>query len=297
DYVNAGQRSMISRVIDAVMNRLNNKLDFAWQYKEYLYKGEIGRFKDILKENKLDERVSVDILRNYGEFKKHVLLRLHPDKGGRGEDFIFARELQQKMSSDIDIKGMIGEKAAEVEVVIYKAALSIKIADTVVDVLRVVNRPTVENVKQVVLGTVHVYGMYKGLSVYGLALVGLEATYQVYQGEYAEALKQVLITTVYMALPIVMGAGGLPHAGLIFTSGMTVYSLYHLMSNVHSLYIEYTSDENGVRSASGYGEVYSLLARTPLQYVYEFDSSRGEYNELMQEQEQPKGFEEVLNEP
>ncbi|RZI47610.1 hypothetical protein EDM53_01045 [Rickettsiales endosymbiont of Peranema trichophorum] len=193
------------------------------------------------------------------------------------------------MSSDIDIKGMIGEKAAEVEVVMYKAALSIKIADTVVDVLRVVNRPTVENVKQVVLGTVHVYGMYKGLNVYGLALVGLEATYQVYQGEYAEALKQVLITTVYMALPIVMGAGGLPYAGLIFTSGMTVYSLYHLMSNVHSLYIEYTSDENGVRSASGYGEVYSLLARTPLQYVYEFDSSRGEYDELMQEQEQSEG--------
>ncbi|RZI45392.1 NACHT domain-containing protein, partial [Rickettsiales endosymbiont of Peranema trichophorum] len=28
DYMNAGQRSMISRVIDAVMNRLNNKLDF-----------------------------------------------------------------------------------------------------------------------------------------------------------------------------------------------------------------------------------------------------------------------------
>ncbi|WP_165379668.1 hypothetical protein, partial [Rickettsiales endosymbiont of Peranema trichophorum] len=261
----------------------------AWQYKEYLYKGEIGRFKDILKENKLGETVSVDILRNYGEFKKHVLLRLHPDKGGRGEDFIFARELQQKMSSDIDIKGMIGEKAAEVEVVMYKAALSIKIADTVVDVLRVVNRPTVENVKQVVLGTVHVYGMYKGLSVYGLALVGLEATYQVYQGEYAEALKQVLITTVYMALPIVMGAGGLPYAGLIFTSGMTVYSLYHLMSNVHSLYTEHTSDDNVAKSSEAYASLYSLLACTPLQYVYEFDSSRGEHNELMQEQEQSEG--------
>ncbi|RZI45791.1 ankyrin repeat domain-containing protein [Rickettsiales endosymbiont of Peranema trichophorum] len=288
------EKITMSSTINSVIEELSNKLDIAWKYKQFVYKAEISRFNEILQGNNLDASTSVDILRNYGEFKKGVLLKLHPDKGGKAEDFAFARELQQKMSSDVDIKGIIAEKVAKVEVAMYKATVGIKVADTVVDVLRAVNQPTLENGKKVVFDMVNVYGMYKGLNGYGLVIGGLEAGYQAYQGEYGEAVKHLAIAGAYMVLPTVMGATGLPYAGLFFAAGMTSYSGYHLMWNVYSLYIEYTCEENAARSESAYGEVYNLLERSPLQYIYGFDSFREEDEGLMEGGEEAQGLQEAL---
>ncbi|RZI47764.1 ankyrin repeat domain-containing protein [Rickettsiales endosymbiont of Peranema trichophorum] len=256
-------------------------------YRMVIYRHEISKFLEILERNdiKLDLAktlpIRLDILRNYGEFKKSILLKLHPDKGGKAEDFAFAKELQQKMNADIDINRITAEKAAKVQVAMYKAALGIKVADTVVGVLRGVNQPTLENGKKLVFDSVHIYGMYKGLNGYGLAIGGLEAGYQAYQGEYAEAIKYLAITGAYMALPMVMAATGMPYAGLVFASSMTVYSAYHLMHNTHTLYIEYTSEDNPAKSSEAYTNLYSSLVQTPL---HEFGATGEDNVEIAQEQ-------------
>ncbi|RZI47377.1 ankyrin repeat domain-containing protein [Rickettsiales endosymbiont of Peranema trichophorum] len=283
-----GSNGISSKHLDLAQNgiiqKILHKLDLIWKCRQLVYKSEIARFNGILKENNLDETTSIDIFRNYAEFKKSVLLKLHPDKGGKVGDFAFARELQQKMTSDVDIDVVIAEKAAKAQVILYKAALSIKVSDTVVDVLRAVNQPTLKNAKKLMLGAVHIYGMCKGFNGYSLAIGGVEAAYQVYQGEYTVAVKHLGITGVYMALPMVMAVTGLPYVGLVFTVGITAYSTYHLMSNTHALYVEYTSDDNAARSASAYGEFYTLLSQTPLQYIYEFETIRVDQAELVVEE-------------
>ncbi|WP_165379574.1 ankyrin repeat domain-containing protein [Rickettsiales endosymbiont of Peranema trichophorum] len=247
-------------------------------YLVVTYRHEINKFFEILERNDIKSAttlpITLDILWDHGEFKKQVLFPLHPDKGGNAQDFAFVRELQQKMKADIDIHTIIAEKAQKAQVWLYKATVGIKAADTVVDVLRAVNQPTIENGKRLVFDAVHLYGMYNGLNGYSLAIGGLEASYQIYHGEYVEALKQALTTGAYMALPMVMAASGIPYSGVIFAVGMTTYSAYHFVSKAQALYVEYTSQDNGAKSAEAYTQLYSSLAQTPLQYVYDFESSR-----------------------
>ncbi|RZI47005.1 NACHT domain-containing protein [Rickettsiales endosymbiont of Peranema trichophorum] len=289
------QKITMSSTISSFIEKLSNKLDIIWKYKQYLHKAEITRFHEILKRNSLDETTSLDTLRDDTEFKKSVLLKLHPDKGGKAEDFVFARELQQKMNSDVDINAIIAEKAQKIQMTLYKTSLGVKVADTVVDVLRAVNQPTLENGKKVVFDTVHLYGMCKGLNGYGLAVGALEASYQVYQGEYTEAVKHLLITGAYMALPMVMAATGVPYAGLLFAVVMTAYSGYHLVSNTHALYVEYTSEDNAAKSSEAYAYLYDALVKTPLHCVYESEApSISVENDVPMTDEQASSLQEAV---
>ncbi|WP_165379571.1 hypothetical protein, partial [Rickettsiales endosymbiont of Peranema trichophorum] len=296
------EKITVSSTISSIIEKLSNKLDIAWKYKLRLHKAEITRFNEILQENGVDVTESLNLLRDPRDLKNKVLSKLHPDAKLRlypdqkpdGEDFVFVKELEQKMNSDVDINTIIAEKAAKVQVAMYKTTLGIKVSDTVVDVLRAVNQPTLKNGKQLVFDTAHLYGVYKGLNGYGLAIGGLEASYQVYQGAYLEALKHVAITGAYMALPTAMAAAGIPYGSLVLVASMTAYSGYHLMSNVHSLYIEYTGEDNAAKSSEAYANLYSSLAGTPLQYIYEFDTHGGDNMELRQEQPKQQTLQEVL---
>ncbi|WP_165379520.1 hypothetical protein [Rickettsiales endosymbiont of Peranema trichophorum] len=289
------QKTKVSSTITSIIEKLTNKLDVIWKYKLCLHKADIARFSQILKDNDLGTLTSLDILRDEAKFKKSVLLKLHPDKGGKAEDFAFVRGLQEKMKADIDINAIIAEKAAKIQVAMYKASLGIKVADTVVDVLRVVNKPTFENSKELVLDVAHLYGMYKGLNGYGLAIGTLEATYQAYQGEYAEALKHVVITGAYMTLPVVMAATGVPYASLAFAVVMTAYSGYHLLYNVHSLYTECTSDDNAAKSSEVDVYLYNTLVKTPLEYVYESEPhSVAVENDVQLTDEQASSLQEAV---
>ena len=93
-----------------------------------------------------------------------------------------------------------------------------------------------------------------------------------------------------MVLPVAMTAVGVPYAGFIFTAGMTVYSGYHLVFNTQALYTEYTSDDNVAKSAEAYTQLYSVLAQTPLQYVYDFENSRDSNEDSL---EQASSLQEV----
>ncbi|RZI47451.1 hypothetical protein EDM53_01725 [Rickettsiales endosymbiont of Peranema trichophorum] len=158
--------------------------------------------------------------------------------------------------------------------VVYKTAIGVKVADTIVDVLRVVNHPTIYNVKKVLLDTVHIYSMYTCLGLYTITVGGLEVSYQLHQGEYTEALKQIAIMGSYVALNVALhlaiAAPGLQYVGLTFAMGITFCGAYQAMFNAHDLYAEYTSEYNAIKSASAYAELYELLAHSPLQYVYDF---------------------------
>ncbi|RZI47388.1 hypothetical protein EDM53_02150 [Rickettsiales endosymbiont of Peranema trichophorum] len=151
----------------------------------------------------------------------------------------------------------------------------------------------VEILKLLLEKRVQVYGMYKGLNSYGLAIGALEAGHQVYEGEYTEAIKHLAITGAYIGLPMVMATAGVPYAGVIFVVGITAYSAYHLVSNTHALYMEYTSENNPVKSSEAYAYLYATLVKAPLQYVYESEAPSiavENHRELIQEEEYSLDF-------
>ncbi|WP_165379674.1 hypothetical protein [Rickettsiales endosymbiont of Peranema trichophorum] len=253
---------------------------------KYLFKKEVAAVQEKLKSVLLAHNVheAPDLLGTAQDFRRETF-QFHPDKGGNKEIFTAAMNCRE------EVNRIAAKKALEVQVGMYKATFVMKASDTVVGVLMWLNQPTPENAKKVVLDTVHVYGMYKGLNGYGIVTGGLEAAYQAYKGEYSTAAMQVVMTGVYMGLPYAMVAAGVPQIGLIaFGALMTGY---HLASHSHSLYTEYTSHENAVKSAASYADFYRFLAKTPLQYVYKFDTSaEGQSNvELIQEQQEH--FQEV----
>ena len=268
-----------------LLNKLFNKQeinlekqdnDISWQYKKVLYAGEIREFNMILQKYNIDR--TIDVLKDCSDFKKSVLLKLHPDKGGNREDFVFAKQLEEKFSKDIDVRSVIYEKIQKIQPYLYKTGVGLKVLDMAVDSMRLINEPTVENTKKIVFDTTYLYGMYKGVNSYSIAVSAIEASYQVHNGEYYQGLTQVATTALYMAVPTVIGYVGIPYVGFLYGVGMTVYTGYNVMFNSYSLYQKYMSEENELRSAIAYRGLFKFISDSPLQYIYDFGDDVRSYN-------------------
>jgi len=107
----------------------------------------------------------------------------------------------------------------------------------------------------------------------------IDASYQIYQGEYYQALKQVVTAVGYMAVPTVLGyVVGIPYIGFLCIGGMTAYAGYSVMINSHSFYQEYMSEENELKSAVAYRDLFKLISESLLQHIYDFDDSVRSYD-------------------
>jgi hypothetical protein len=250
-----------------------------WYAKRVVYKQDIGKFSEILKSNNISK--SIDVLRNDAEFKKTVLIKLHPDKGGREEDFIFVRGLQEKINSKVDIVQLINDKLIAAQHTIYKANVGFKVLDISTDVLRVVHEPTSTNAIKGLVDATYLYVMYKGFNGYSLAISGAEVASQIYQGEYQAAMKHAATTAAYMALPSI-GYVGVP-LGVAYGAGMVVYTGYNGILNTYSFYQEYNGPDSELRSSIAYKDLAESLSNSPLQWIYDFEGMA-------------KGYEVKLNE-
>ncbi|KKB96309.1 Lipase (class 3), partial [Candidatus Arcanobacter lacustris] len=71
-----------------------------WPFKKMYYHEEVSVFNRILSENRID--ASIDIINNPSEFKRKVLLKLHPDKGGNDAEFKSIQNIKELLNSDIN---------------------------------------------------------------------------------------------------------------------------------------------------------------------------------------------------
>ena len=181
---------------------------------------------------------SIDVLRDSREFKKSILVKLHPDKGGCVEDFKFVKNLEEELNSEISINRVLGGKLADLQAGMHSASIGLKMLDGTVDFARLVYEPTVNNVKSVVLDVAYMHGMYYGGNSYSAALVGGEVLYHAYNGAYEQALKQAASSMVYLTIPQVLSYIANPYLGFAYSAGITAYTTYGALSNAYGFYLE-----------------------------------------------------------
>ena len=137
----------------------------------------------------------------------------------------------------------------KINFLLHIATIGLKILDTAVDSMRLVSEPTAANAKKVVLDSAYLYFTYSGVNGYSAAVASIEASYQLYQGEYQDALKVVASTAGYMSLSYALAYVGMPYLSFAYGVGMLVYVAYNAISNANSLYQEKFKLEGVERSA------------------------------------------------
>ena len=258
-----------------LIKRVTEKLDITWQYKRVVYRQDVKQFNDIVSDYGFKTSdglpASINVLKYPIELKKSVLFKLHPDKGGLQEDFVFVKSLEEKFNKDVDVKRIIDDKIQTIQLMIYKANIGFKILDTVVDSSRLVYEPTFQNTKKVALDSTYLYSMYWGVNRFAAVITGSEALYQTYIGEYAQAFKTVATTIAYMSLPKLLTYTAVPHLGLAYGIGMAAYNGYSAVTNSYLFYLEKSSNvESMLRSTIAYKNLMQILSESPLQQLYDF---------------------------
>lgn len=251
------------------------QLDIIWQFKKIYYYQEVNQFNEMLKAYNIDN--FVDVLRNPSDFRK-VLLKLHPDKGGNPQDFIFVKDLQEKFSADLNIEKMLEDNIKLAQVFAHKTTFGFKILDSVVDSARLIYEPTLDNAKKLALDTTYIYSMQYGVNGYSSFIGIIDMTYKAYQGEIGQAIMQGVTTIGYMAIPYVISFTKIPYIGFIYSSAMAIYTGYSAITNAHSFCLECYSKDSALKSITAYKNVAEALSNTPLQLVYDFLSISKEYS-------------------
>ena len=207
-----------------------------WYVKQVVYHQDISKFSEILENYGIHQ--SIDVLRNDAEFKKTVLLKLHPDKGGKEEDFVFVQGLKEKISGNLDVSQLINDKFQAVHHTIYKANLGFKVLDSSTDVLRALHKPTAENITKAAIDCVYLFAAYQGIYWHVMLSSGAETAIQVYQGEYIAALQNLAVVSVYAILQTASYSASLP---LIFPYEFLALgcTACKAIANAHEFYVEY----------------------------------------------------------
>ncbi|MCT4635268.1 MAG: NACHT domain-containing protein [Rickettsiales bacterium] len=264
-----------SFMLSSFVGYLFNGVDVAWQVKKFIYYQDILKFNAILKNNGIDQ--SINILKDYSYFRKSILLKLHPDKGGKTEDFAFVKDLQEKFTKDLDIDKLLNDKIQEVQPLTYKTTIGFKIIDTAVDTARLLYEPTLDNTKKLALDTTYIYSLYSGVNGYSIYINAVDIFYKSYHGEYVQAAQQAASTAFYMALPSMLEFTEVPYIGFAYGASMAVYNGYIAITNAYSFYLDYNSKKSELKSAIAYRDITKTLSIWPLQQFYDFAKVSKEY--------------------
>ena len=262
-----GQLSINYAYLSPIFGLMFDQFELTSKFKQMVYFREISKFHSILQSYGLDP--SIEYIKNPTHFKK-VMLKLHPDKGGNTEDFIFAKNLQEKLNADLDIKEIIGKKIQTIKPFIYKVNMGFKVFDTALDTTRLICIPTTDNAKKVLIDSTYLYSMYSGINGITTIINGADIAYKVYKGEYSQALTQGLTTVGYMLIPAAISFVAIPYVGFIYGTTLTIYSGYGAITNAYSFYQEYYEENSGLRSITAYKNLYHILSNSSLQSIYDF---------------------------
>ena len=268
------------------------QLDINWQFEKLHHLSDIWKYETI--KAKYGISASFDIFRgSNSNFRKSVLLKLHPDKNpGKqdcNDDFIFVTNLREEISKPFNVQKYVNEKFQAIQPIIYKTNLGFKALDTVIDATRLVYVPTIDNAKKILIDTTYLYNMYSGVNGFSTIINGADVAYKIYQGEYSQALTQALTTALYMLVPAALSFIAIPYFGFMYGVTLTIYSGYGAINNAYSFYQEYYEKNFGLKSITVYKNLFESLSNSPLQYTYDFISKAKEYeiklNNIKLEQE------------
>ncbi|KKB96310.1 hypothetical protein SZ25_00599 [Candidatus Arcanobacter lacustris] len=125
---------------------------------------------------------------------------------------------------------------------IHETSIGVKIFDTTLDSIRLLNKPTFENGHSVVMDAVQLYNMYFGSNVVTISITASDFVFKLYQGQYYKAISSL----PFIALPSIIQYSlkntdnkyiG-PILSLGFGASFLAYSFYNTLNNAYSLYQE-----------------------------------------------------------
>ncbi len=261
--------------------KFTEELDINWQVQKLMHSTDIRRFESL--KAKYGITASNDVFRESGSnFRKSVLLKLHPDKNpGKNDcndDFIFVTNLREDLNKPFDVQKYINDKVQAINSVVYKANIGFKILDTTVDAVRLIYIPTTtDNAKKFLIDTTYLYSMYFGVNGFSVIINGADVVYKVYQGEYNQAFIQTITTASYMFISAVMSFVAIPYIGFTYGTALSIYSGYSAVNNAYLFYQEYNAIEWQLKSVIAYKDVSEFLTNSPLQQIYNFAASHKYY--------------------
>jgi len=281
--LNNGLMNMGNAIIDVIMQ--NNYIKH--QLINYVYYDELSAIKAVINKPYIQLSAISDVqslLQKHPfqwsekDFRK-IKLVVHPDKGGNDEDFRTINAFQEQVGDkDQMYQNLLPKLLPNIQTVIHKTTIGFKSFDTTVDAARLIYEPTLQNTKKAVLDCAYLYSMYQGINGVSAVISGSEAIYQIYQGEYTQALQTVATTIGYIALPSLLAYTAIPYLSLGYGIGMAAYTGYSAITNAYSFYLERTSDvESMLRSTMAYKDLTKILSESPLQQIYDFASTARGY--------------------
>jgi hypothetical protein len=153
----------------------------------------------------------------------------------RAKDFSRLRELIQEDEINLTIlKGI---------------ALIPAITNVVVDIIRVIKEPSANNGLKAILSTSHLYSIHKGWNYYAMIPCAINVGIHISNAKYSDAVKDLLMTTVYMAVPAFAVYMGVPYIGPVVAGGVALLTLVNAVNNGVSLYNEWSTDAFALKAA------------------------------------------------
>ncbi len=301
----------------------------------------IGRTKskiDRLSNPKLENTLLKDPTSWDKQDQKAIKLVLHPDKNGNSEQskedfqlvngviqdlkgsstFSLIKAAYSKVSEKVEKSLGITESAkqtiAKVGDIASKATTVLKAGELVIDSVRMVSAPTVENAEKVVLDSAHLYSSIKGLNYFSVGVTAYSATRAGIataspyweSGEYASAALYgtiaagdvVVKSAMYIAIPMVLAYAN-PVLGTGYTIYIAGYTGYHVYSSASLLYHDLTHEGQNIREniqyLSRWSNIDYALSWTPLQLFHDFADSSKFYENEMQKKIKVEKITETLN--
>jgi hypothetical protein len=217
--------------------------------KCWIYYDKLAKFKSIA--GFYDVQESTDIFKaDRSTYRKAVAFKLHPDKGGNDQAFKLAEDLYEKFHSDID-KELLFNK---INNFLYKSAITVKGLDITVDLFRMVDLPTPDNIGNFIFGSIHLYSMYHGNNNFLLFTSVVAVPYDFYQGDYLGAIGKIALATTPSVL-----AFAHPIVGFVYTATLTLYSLYSVYDNARSFLGEYFDESHQEKSQTARLALYETI--------------------------------------
>lgn len=254
--------------------------DFKWQVLKSIHLHDKSRFESIM--SKYGLAVSFDVLKaSDSEFKKSVLLKLHPDKNPNipeaSGDFAFVINLREEFIKPFDAEKFINDKIQTIHPLIYQANIGFKAADAFIDLISLIYTPTLGNARKALLDATSMYSMCKGINGYSALINGADIAYKAYHGEYTQAFTQSITTVGYMLIPMTISYLANPYLGFLYGVTAMLYSGYNTITNAYSFYNEFNQKDFNLNSNIAYQTIAEKLSTTYLQKFYDFTSKAKEY--------------------
>ncbi len=260
--------------------------------------------------------------------KKALKLALHPDKNGNSEqskkDFqlvngvieniekhstalgaakvAFAKVSEEINRASKEVEQKLGitentkQNICKVGGFASKATTVFKAGDVLIDSVRMVSDPSMQNIQKTALDSAHLYSSVKGVNYFSVAITTWNAGSAAIssaspyweKSEYGSAALYGTVaasgviaeSAMYMAIPVVLASFN-PILGTGYTIYIAGYAGHHFYNNVSALYHELTDKgetlEENIQYFSRWSNIDSFLSYTPLQLFHDFEDSSSFY--------------------